>query len=97
VDALAAQQKALGRPMKDEVEVSSTKRVRQTAYRAAQVEREFRDADGNIVTRVVPGSFYEFITRLPMTDETGKTRLDLAFDSSNAQGIFKMTEAATAA
>ncbi len=98
VEALAERQKALGRPMKDAVEVSSTKRVRQTAFRAAQVEREFRDDDGRIVTRVVPGSFYEFITRLPMADEgTGKTRLDLAFDSSNAQGIFKMTEAVPAA
>ena len=95
VEALADRQRALGRPIKDAVEVSSSKRVRQTAFRAAQVEREFRDADGRIVTRLVPGSFYEFITRLPLVDEaTGKPRLDLAFDSSNAQGIFKMTEAA---
>lgn len=98
VEALAERQRALGRPMKDAVEVSSSKRVRQTAFRAAQVEREFRAADGRIVTRTVPGSFYEFITRLPLVDEaTGKQRLDLAFDSSNAQGIFKMTEAVAVA
>ncbi|HEY2737329.1 MAG TPA: DUF1338 domain-containing protein, partial [Thermoanaerobaculia bacterium] len=43
--------------------------------------------------REVPGSFYEFITRLPM-EEDGKTKLDLSFDSSNAQAIFKMTASA---
>ena len=95
VDAVAAAQKALGRPMKDAVEVSGSGRVRQTAFRAAQVTRTFRGARGLSVERSVPGSFYEFITRLPMVDETtGNQVLDLAFDSSNAQGIFKMTEAA---
>jgi hypothetical protein len=97
VEALAAAQKALGRPMKDTVEVSGSGRVRQTAFRAAQVARHFVAEDGGVAMRIVPGSFYEFITRLPMVDETtGQTRLDLAFDSSNAQGIFKMTEAARA-
>jgi hypothetical protein len=38
----------------------------------------------------VPGSFYEFITR-DAVKETGLTKLDLGFDASNAQGIFKMT------
>lgn len=98
VEALASAQKALGRPMKDTVEVSGSGRVRQTAFRAAQVERRFRTADDGVVSRIVPGSFYEFITRLTMVDaQTGRSRLDLAFDSSNAQGIFKMTEAAPAA
>jgi hypothetical protein len=92
VNALAAAQKALGRPMKADVEVSTSGRVRQTAFRAAQVKRRFR-TDGGEVARTVPGSFYEFITRLPMPGEAG---LDLAFDSSNAQGIFKMTAAADA-
>lgn len=97
VEAVAEAQKRLGRPMKDAVEVSQSKRVRQTAFRAAQVTRRFRDARGGTIERVVPGSFYEFITRLPMVDEvTGKERLDLAFDSSNAQGIFKMTQAVSA-
>jgi hypothetical protein len=90
VDALAAQQKALGRPMKETVEKSQSGRVRQTAFLAARVQRKFRDADGNLIAREVPGSFYEFITRLPM-EEDGKTKLDLSFDSSNAQAIFKMT------
>ncbi len=95
VDALAAEQKALGRPMKDAVEVSASGRVRQTAFRAAQVQRPFRDASGATVIREVSGSFYEFITRdtLPDTD-TGTKKLDLGFDSSNAQGIFKMTATA---
>ena len=90
VDELAARQKSLGRPMKETVEKSQSGRVRQTAFLAARVQRKFRDANGTLVTREVPGSFYEFITRLPM-EEDGKTKLDLSFDSSNAQAIFKMT------
>ena len=98
VEALAQAQKALGRPMKDKVEVSGSGRVRQTAFRAAEVTRRFVDDDGSLVERKVPGSFYEFITRKAVRDEaTGGERLDLAFDSSNAQGIFKMTEAVVAA
>jgi Domain of unknown function (DUF1338) len=81
--------------MKDAVEVSASGRVRQTAFRAAQVQRPFRDASGATVMREVPGSFYEFITRDTLTDtETGAKKLDLGFDSSNAQGIFKMTATA---
>jgi len=93
VDALAAAQRALGRPIKDEVEVSASGRVRQTAFRADAVERAFRGADGSTVTRVVPGSFYEFITREPLPAPENGRRLDLRFDSSNAQGIFAMTAA----
>ena len=55
--------RALGRPMKDTVEISSTGRVRQTAFRADMVERAFGVAGGEDVIRNVPGSFYEFITR----------------------------------
>jgi hypothetical protein len=50
--------------------------------------RTFRTADGGSVEKEVPGSFYEFITRLPLPE---KDALDLSFDSSNAQAIFKMT------
>jgi len=92
VDALAAEQKALGQPMKPTVETSQSGRVRQTAFLAARVRRWFRTAEGEQVEREVPGSFYEFITRLPLPEETGgRPRLDLSFDSSNAQAIFKMT------
>lgn len=87
VEALAAGQKALGRPMKDAVEVSTSGRVRQTAFRADKVARTF--AGGESLD--VPGSFYEFITR-DIDPATG--RIDLAFDSGNATGIFKMTERA---
>jgi hypothetical protein len=45
----------------------------------------------------VNGSFYEFITRLPLPEEEGKHGLDLSFDSSNAQAIFKMTANAVGA
>lgn len=83
VEALTVEQKALGRPMKEVVETSRSGRVRQTAFLAAQVQREFHGG----ITRVVPGSFIEFITRLP--EESGA--LDLSFDSANAQAIFKMT------
>jgi len=84
---LALEQKHLGRPMKEDVEVSGSGRVLQTAYRAAEVERLFRDAKGTWVLRRVPGSFFEFITRKHEADGT----LDLRFDASNAQAIFKMT------
>ena len=92
VDQLATEQKALGQPMKETVETSGSGRVRQTAFRAAKVSRSFRTADGSSIERAVPGSFLEFITRLPLPEETeGKPVLDLSFDPSNAQAIFKMT------
>jgi hypothetical protein len=95
LDDLVAGQRRLGRPLKDTIETSRSGRVRQTALRADAVEREFIGADGSIVSRSVPGSFYEFIQRERFHDlVTGTTGLDLAFDSSNAQGIFKMTAAA---
>ena len=87
VEALAAEQRALGEPIKEKVEHSASGRVTQTALLAARVNRAFVAPDGSTVTREVPGSFLEFITRLPQEDG----RLDLGFDSSNAQAIFKMT------
>jgi 2-oxoadipate dioxygenase/decarboxylase len=92
IDQLAIEQKELGRPMKATVETSQSGRVRQTAYLAARVLRRFRTEEGGTVEREVPGSFYEFITRLPLpTTKDGKILLDLSFDSSNAQAIFKVT------
>ena len=95
LDALVAGQRLLSRPLKDTIETSRSGRVRQTAFRADPVERSFIDASGAVLRRSVPGSFYEFIQRDRLRDlSTGISRLDLAFDSSNAQGIFKMTAAA---
>ncbi|MEO6910290.1 MAG: DUF1338 family protein [Edaphobacter sp.] len=91
MDQLAAEQKALGQPMKAAVEVSQSGRVRQTAFHATCVIRTFRNADGSSIEKEVPGSFYEFITRLPLPEKDGKSPLDLSFDSSNARAIFKMT------
>jgi hypothetical protein len=88
VEALAAVQRAQGRPIKDAVEVSGSGRVRQTAFKADPVVRGFVGEDGTRIERQVPGSFYEFITRDADPEHGG---LDLRFDSSNAQGIFKMT------
>jgi hypothetical protein len=91
VEAVAAEQRRLGRPIKDSVEVSRSSRVRQTAFRAVQVERVFTDS-GREVRRVVPGSFYEFISRDPLPGTSGgRPGLDLAFDAGNATGIFSMT------
>ena len=87
VAALSEAQMALGRPMKDAVEVSTSGRVLQTAFKAAMVERAFVAPEGQMVLRTVPGSFYEFITRKPEAEG----HLDLRFDAANAQGIFKMT------
>jgi hypothetical protein len=89
VEALAEAQRRLGRPIKAEVERSASGSVRQTAFRADPVERVFHDLAG-AVRRLVPGSFYEFITREPLPNGG----LDLRFDSANAQGIFKMTATA---
>lgn len=87
LQALSDGQKQLGRSIKDAIEVSQSGRVMQTAFRAAQVAREFLGADGEWVTRHVPGSFYEFIQR----ERLQCGRLDLAFDAGNATAIFKMT------
>ena len=95
VDQLTVEQKALHQPIKDVVEKSQSGRVRQTAFTAARVKRNFRSKDGSLIEKEVPGSFYEFITRLPMPTKDGKRVLDLSFDSSNAQAIFKMTTAAS--
>ena len=91
VDQVAEEQKALGRAMKATVETSQTGRVRQTAFLAARVMRSFRAEDGTLIEKEVAGSFYEFITRLPLPVGEGGTRLDLSFDSSNAQAIFRVT------
>ncbi|MCY1453682.1 hypothetical protein D9M71_706920 [compost metagenome] len=89
LEVVVERQRALERPMKDSIEVSSSGNVLQTAYRATRVQRDFIDAQGMPVTRSVPGSFVEFIQR---RIDTASGRLDLNFDSSNAQGIFRMTD-----
>lgn len=90
IEAVVARQRALERPVKDAIETSATGRVRQTAFKAARVMREFQDR-GQRVMLEVPGSFHEFIQRAPL-DASGA--LDLAFDAGNATGIFKMTAGA---
>lgn len=90
VQRLAGQLRREGYAIKAEVEVSANGRVRQTALRAAEVQRSFVH-DGRVLTRSVPGSFYEFISRDRIEGPTSP--LDLSFDSGNATGIFKMTAA----
>ena len=68
--------------------MSASGRVRQTAFRADWLKREFVDDAGATIALDVPGSFWEFISR-DLDPATGQ--LDLAFDSSNATGIFAMT------
>jgi hypothetical protein len=88
VHATALAEQRSGRPVKDTVEVSASGRIRQTALRATPVTRTMRTAEGDRLERVVPGSFFEFISRDPLPDGSG---LDLAFDAANATGIFGMT------
>jgi hypothetical protein len=88
LEATVEEQIRLERPMKDSIEVSTSGRVMQTAYKACTVSRELLNAEGVLKTHQVPGSFVEFIQR-KIDPENGK--IDLNFDSSNAQGIFKMT------
>ena len=93
--ALAEQLKVQQYPIKEAVEVSRSGRIRQTAFRADPVQRQFKAADGQLLERTVPGSFYEFISRDHEIDAaTQQSGLDLGFDAGNAQGIFKMTAAA---
>ena len=87
---VVSRQRALGRRIKDRMEISVSGRVRQTAFRADPVVREFMVSNGDRAWREVPGSFFEFIERARLP---GENRLDLAFDTNNAQGIFKMTAA----
>ncbi len=94
IERVVEEQRRLHRPIKDVIETSRSGRVRQTAFIADTVEREFLDARGAVISRRVPGSFYEFIQRETVRDERGTQRLDLSFDSGNAQGIFRMTAAA---
>lgn len=88
VVAVAEAQREAGRAIKTLVEISASGRVRQTALLADKVSRDFMLTDGSLHAMQVPGSFYEFISRdvLP-----GSEALDLAFDSGNATGIFKVT------
>jgi hypothetical protein len=86
-------QRSLGRPVKEAIETSAAGSVRQTAFKADPVRRTFRTENGGETELTVPGSFYEFISRDLVTGADGKRRLDLRFDSGNAQGIFKMTAA----
>lgn len=90
LEEVVARQCALGRRVKERIEVSTSGRVRQTALHADPVLRPFLDDDGETRNREVPGSFFEFIERSPLP---GENRLDLAFDTNNAQAIFKMTAA----
>lgn len=90
--ALTEEQRLLGRTIKTNVEVAARGTLRQTAYRAAEIDRVFRTDKGCVVKRV-PGSFYEFISRDRVETGNGESSLDLGFDSSNATAIFKMTSA----
>lgn len=87
---VSEQQRRLGRAIKEDIEVSASGRVRQTAFRADPVVRPLPGPAG-LVERETPGSFFEFISRAREGGADGP--LDLRFDSANAQGIFAMTSA----
>ncbi|TDV65930.1 2-oxoadipate dioxygenase/decarboxylase family protein [Pseudomonas sp. LP_7_YM] len=89
LEAMVQEQRRRERPMKDSIEVSGSGRVMQTAYKACSVSRDLLNTEGVLKAHQVPGSFVEFIQR-KIDPESGK--IDLNFDSSNAQGIFTMTD-----
>ena len=89
----ACAQRSLGRPMKPTIETSASGTVRQTAFKSDPVRRIFHAEDGSEVELTVPGSFYEFMSRDVVAGSDGKKRLDLRFDHSDAQALFKMTAA----
>lgn len=90
VDEAVEQQRLLGRRLKETIEVSRSRRVRQSAFLADPIMRPFVGSNGSIIEREVPGSFFEFIERAQLPENDA---LDLAFDTGNAQGIFKVTAA----
>ena len=89
----ACAQRSLGRPVTAAIETSASGSVRRTAFKADPVRRILRAADGAAVEMIVPGSFYEFISRDVIIGADGKHRLDLRFDNGNAQGMLMMTAA----
>ena len=94
IKAVEAEQREKGRAIKPEIEVAKNVLVQQTAFRAAPVSRPMKSLEQALPDEDalwVPGSFFEFIERGEIVDDAGKRVLDLRFDSSNAQGIFKMT------
>jgi len=62
-------------------------------FKADPVRRTFRADDASEIEMTVPGSSYEFISRDVVTGSDGKRRLDLGFDNSNAQRMFKLKAA----
>ena len=89
----ACAQRSLGRPVKATIDTSVSGTVRQTAFKPDSVRRLFRAADGSDIEMMVPGSFYEFISRDFIAGPDGKKRLDLRFGNGSAQEIFKKTAA----
>jgi len=89
VASVCETQKTLGRPVKSEIAISRSGRVRQSAFQATPVRRLFRMEDGRRIEREVPGSFWEFISR----ERLPSGELDLSFDAGNATEIFAMTAA----
>ncbi|GAA3948326.1 2-oxoadipate dioxygenase/decarboxylase family protein [Allohahella marinimesophila] len=94
IKAVEAVQREKGRAIKPEIEVARHAKVQQTAFHAAPVSRPMtsvEQAQPSEDALWVPGSFFEFIQRGEIVDNEGRRSLDLRFDSSNAQGIFRMT------
>jgi hypothetical protein len=85
VQSVYDQQRQLGRAMKDSIEISPSERLAQTSFRSNLAERLFVGAAGTLVSRRVPGSFWEIISRA--TDASGN--LYLKFDVGNAQSILE--------
>ena len=90
VESLAASLRAEGYAIKDAVEVSADGTVRQTALRAATVQRALPQGQ-KVQTLELPGSFFEFISRAAVPGGSLPADMDMRFDSGNATGIFKMT------
>jgi hypothetical protein len=88
----ACAQRSLGRPVKPVIETSASGSVRQTAFKPDPVRRQFRSADRQIEL-MVPGPFYQFISRDCVIGTDGKKRLDLSLDQDLTKAVFKMTMA----
>jgi hypothetical protein len=89
----ACAQRSLGRPVKPVIETSAAGSVRQTAFKPDLVRRPFRSADGSQIELMVPGPFYQFISRDCIIGPDGKKHLDLRLDEDITRAVFKMTAA----
>jgi len=85
-DGRVLRQLALGRALQDGMEVSAGGGVRRASFQADPVERPFRDLEGHMVLKTVPGSSFGFVTRGPGPGGLPDLTLDLTLEVGPGPG-----------